>query len=158
MVGRSRYSELQQLLPYVREKLESGMTEKEVAKDIGFAWSTWSKYKKQHREFSDFVASCREKPADQVRASMFSSALGRTVKVKKAMKVKTIEYKDGKRLREHEEVVLYDEESYIPPNVTAGIFLLTNWKPQEYARDAAALTVRKQELELKKKQVEKDDW
>lgn len=155
---KSRYDELKQLLPFVREKLESGMTEKEVAKEIGFAWSTWSKYKVQHPEFADFVKDCREKPAGKIRESMFLSALGRKVKVRKAMKTKTIDYEDGKRLQEREEVTFYDEEVYVPPNITAGIFLLTNWSPGEYARDAAALDIRKQELELKKKQAEKDDW
>ncbi|MEG2934623.1 MAG: hypothetical protein RR842_13690 [Gordonibacter sp.] len=154
----SRYNELMGMLPLVRMKLEEGMTEKEVCRDIGFAWSTWSRYKVDHAEFAKFIKDARKQPSDEVRAALFTSALGHTHLVQRAMKVKRIEYKDGKRLSETEDVIHYTEEQYFPPNVTAGIFLLTNWRPDEYARDAAALKLKERELGLKEKRAEEEAW
>ena len=51
-----------------------------------------------------------------------------TKTLKKAMKVKTVEYENGKKIREIEEIVPYDEEIYIPPNTTAARPPATNSK------------------------------
>ncbi|WP_303202812.1 hypothetical protein [Raoultibacter timonensis] len=154
----SRYGELVAMLPDVRAMLEGGMTEKEAADEAGFAWSTWSRYKRVHPEFAEFVRGCRAKPAEEVKGALYRSALGHTVKVRKAMKLKTVEYEGGKRSREHEDLVEYTEDVYFPPNVTAGIFLLTNWLPGEYARDARAAQLREREISLKEQRAEDGDW
>ena len=62
---------------------------------------------------------------------MFKSALGFSYKVKKAMKLKTVEYEDGKRKKEVERIEYYDEEVYVPPSIASAQFLLKNWAKRQ---------------------------
>lgn len=155
---KTRYDDLMKMLPYIRAKLEEGLPEKRVAEDAGVAWSTWSRVKRQHPEFAAEIKSAREKPAGKVKESMYESAVGYTRKVKRHMKCRRIEYENGRRVLEEEQLVPYEDEVYYPPNVTAGIFLLTNWMPSDYARDAAANRLREREIEIKEKKAAEDDW
>jgi hypothetical protein len=77
-------------------------------------------------------------------------------KVKKHVKLKRIEYENGKKLSEYEEMVEYEEEVYYPPDTTAGIFLLKNWG--NYMNEPRAMEIRKQELELREKQMKANNW
>ena len=146
------------MLPYVRAKLEEGLTEKEVAADCGVSWSTWSRIKRSHPEFAAEVKAARDKPAGKVKQSMYESAVGYTRKVRRHMKCRRIEYENGRRVLEEEQLVPYEDEVYFPPNVTAGIFLLTNWRPGDYARDAAANRLREREIEIKERKAAEEDW
>lgn len=81
---------------------------------------------------------------------MFKSALGFTHKIKKAMKLKNVEYENGKRLRETERIEFYEEEVYIAPSVACAQFLLKNWAKDRYSNNPAELEVKKKEFELNK--------
>ena len=88
--------------------------------------------------------------------TMFKSATGFTQSVKKYEKVKRCTYKDGKKLKEWEEVVELEVEEYYKPDITAGIFLLKNWG--NYVNEPRVLEIRQQELELQKKKIEESGW
>lgn len=136
----------------IKQMLGDGITEKECARVIGISYGAWNKYKAIKPEFVQMIQQFRQPAVAEVESAMYKSACGFERKVRKAMKVKRTEYENGRKVLEQEEVVFYDEVEYFKPDTTAGIFLLTNWAKGDYARDAAALEVRKKELELKEKQ------
>lgn len=140
------------ILPHIeeiKEWLRQGKTDKECANLLGITPRTFSKHKNSISSFSSIIEKEREPKVEEIENSMFKSATGFTKKVQKAMKVKTVEYENGKRLRETEKIEYYDEEIFIPPNVTAGIFLLKNWG--DYVNDPQTLELKRRELELKEK-------
>lgn len=104
------------------------------------------------------VKKGKDVAVSKIEDTMFRSALGYSRLAKKYHKVKRIEYDPvtGKKVFEGEEIVEVVEEVYYPPDNTAGIFLLKNWGG--YMNEPATLKLRKEELELKKKQVESNLW
>ena len=52
--------------------------------------------------------------------------------VKKPYKIKNVEYKDGKKVFEKEEVILAEAEVYIHPDTSAQVFWLKNRKPVQW--------------------------
>lgn len=106
----------------------------------------------------DTVKKGKAIAVEKIESAMFNSAVGYTRLQKKYYKVKRIEYDPvtGKKLFEGEEIVEKVEEVYYPPDNTAGIFLLKNWGG--YMNEPATVELRKQEVELRKKQVEANMW
>lgn len=83
-------------------------------------------------EFRESLKKEKDIVDREVENALLKKSLGFKEIVKKAIKVKNIDYKDGKRLKETEEVVLVDEETYYPPDTTAQIFWLKNRKPEQW--------------------------
>ena len=133
----------------VKEWIRQGKTDKECAELLGITPRTFSKHKNSISSFSSIIEKERAPKVEELESSIFSSAVGFTKTIKKAMKVKKTEYISGKKFLETEEIKYYDEEIYIPPNVTAAIFLLKNWG--DYVNDPQILALKKRELELKEK-------
>ena len=71
------------------------------------------------------------------------------------MKLKTVEYEDGKRKKEVERIEYYDEEVYVPPSIASAQFLLKNWAKGKYSNNPAELQQKKEEFEFNKS---RDDW
>lgn len=143
----------------IRELISQGYSEKDVAKKIGVSYTTWKKYKAEISSFSSLILTEREKNIKELEKSMYAQALGFTKQIKKAMKLRSIEYdpKTGKKKRETEKIEYYTEEIYIPPSQAAAAFLLKNWSKENYANDPALLDVKKEELKIKQKKAE-GEW
>jgi hypothetical protein len=134
-------------LDKIKEWLSSGATMSSIAKTLHVSKQTLYKHLK-NIDGLDTIKNCRAPAIENLENTMYTSANGYTRKVKKYAKVNRIEYVDGKKSLEYEEMVEYEEEVYYPPDTTAGIFLLKNWGG--YVNEPKMLEIRKQELELKK--------
>lgn len=135
----------------IKKLLEQGTSEKEIAKALGISYTTWKTHKRNNPSFSALVRDSRGKAISDVETAMFKCAVGFTKKIKKAMKLKEVEYENGKRLRETERIEYYEEEVYIPPSVASAQFLLKNWAKDRYSNNPAELDVKMKEFELNKK-------
>lgn len=143
-------------LEQIEEWTSKGLTLKQIAKKLGISESTLYKYKAGSEEFSESVKKGRQGAVEELENSMFKSAAGYTRRVKKYQKVKNCIYENGKKSKEWEEMVEYEEEVYFPPDTTAGIFLLKNWG--NYMNEPRAMDIRKKELELREKQINATTW
>ena len=117
-------------LDKIEQWVAAGLSMKEVAQNLGIAERTLYKYKSGDKEFMQTVH--------------------------KHEKLKRCTYKDGKKLKEWEEVVEYDEEVYFKPDMTAAIFLLKNWS--NYLDNPKLMELRKEEIEIQKKKLENSEW
>ena len=134
-------------LDNIKEWLSSGATMASIAKTLHVSKQTLYTHLK-NIEGLDTIKNNRAPAVENLENTMYMTACGYTRKVKKHVKVKRIEYENGKKAQEYEEMVEYEEEVYYPPDTTAGIFLLKNWGG--YVNEPKMLELRKQELELKK--------
>lgn len=149
---KSRFAE-------IGEWVKSGATERSIAQKLGIAYSTFNKYKAEKPEFAELLHNNRAQAVEDIENAMYKAAVGGIQQVTKGMKVKVVEYQDGKRASEYEDVVPYTEEVYLPPNVTAAIFLLKHWaKDRGYTNDPQTLELKKQEFEHKKRMDEQNSW
>jgi transposase-like protein len=106
-----------------------GLTDEQVAKNIGINRDTLYTWKKKYPDISDALKRGKEVIDVEVENALFKKATGFNKTVKKAIKVKEVIYENGKRKSEKEHIEYADEEVYIPPDTTAQIFWLKNRKP-----------------------------
>ena len=103
-----------------------GLSEKQIAKNIGIHLGTLCEWKNRFPEIAEAIKRGKRPVDVQVENALYRSALGYKQTVKKPIKL---------RRKDNSEYIEYaDEEVYIAPNITAQIFWLKNRKP-EYWRD-----------------------
>ena len=161
MARNSKYDQIKKNFPKIEQLLSGGATEREVARSVGIAYSTWNKYKAEQKEFSELIIKSREKPVGTLVNSMYRAGLGFTKTIKDAMKVKveTFDPITGKKTGSEERIEFYEKEIYIPPNFQAAKFLILNWgKDMGYCSDPKLIEIRERELEHKIQQDELNNW
>lgn len=126
----------------IKEALEKGIYETEIAKTLGVSNSSWFEYKTKYPEFADIF-----KNAD--RSQLLNDLENALIK-----KAKGFEYQEKKQYIKKDdngEVVTYTEIStrYQPPSETAIFGALNRFDPN-YKKDKAYYELKKQELKLKK--------
>ena len=131
----------------IREWLKLGATDKEIADNLGINKATICDYKKRFPEFDQLLKNGRKAPIQAIKAALFRRACGYDYKEM----IVTDSEKDGKKTQ------IYTK--HVVPDPTAALILLKHWdKETEWTQDPATLKLKKQELELKKKQVEQNNW
>lgn len=142
---------------------QNGISQTKMRDMLGVSRRTWQRCKNDYPEFLDAVNAPRivkvknhDADVAELEKKMEMLAHGFTVKVKKFHKVKHIEYDNGRKLSEDEEIVEVEEEQYFPPNFHALRFLLMNWGG--YMSEPAAQAQREKEFEHKKAMDEKENW
>lgn len=109
-----------------------GLTEEDIAKNVGISRSTLNDWKKKFSNISDTLKKGKEVADRMVENALFQNAIGKVYKVQKPIKVKEVTYENGKRIKEIESVVYAEEEVVIPPNTAAQIFWLKNRKSKDW--------------------------
>lgn len=157
MAKRIRTSEIiDGNLDLIEALTAKGATNQEICDALGIGKTAFYEYAKKSAEFAEALKKGREISVGNIENSMYNAAIGGVKKVKKYMKVRRVQYEDGKKLREWDDIKEYEEEEYIRPDTTAAIFLLKNWA--HYSNEPASLELRRKEVELKEKLVEQEVW
>lgn len=118
-----------------------GLTEEQIAKNMGVSRSTLSDYKVKYPDILRAIKNSKEVADREVENALFNKATGYTVKLKKPMKVRHVEYDEvsGRKVAEYEKIEYIEEEVHVPADTTAQIFWLKNRKPNEW-RDKVTVT------------------
>lgn len=106
-----------------------GLTDEQIARNIGITTSTLYEWKNKYPEISESLKKGKEVVDIEVENALLQKALGITKTVVKPIKIKEVLYDNGKRISEKERIEYAEEEIYIPPDTTAQIFWLKNRKP-----------------------------
>lgn len=131
--------------------IKGGATERQVAQALGIAYSTFNKYKAEVPEFRDFLSHIdKTEIVLNLRSALLKKALGFTYEEKKRYSKKD---DDG---NSYTYVEITERQSL--PDVAAINLALKNYDKENWSNDPASLDLKKQELELKKLQLEKEDW
>jgi len=117
------------------EAWAAACTDQELAAKLGITRSTLALWKKTNSDISDAVSRGRADvhACEEVEKTLLERALGYSATVHKGMKVRHVKYNEqGRRIAEDEEIVLVAEEQYIPADVNAIKFFLTNRAPERW--------------------------
>jgi transposase-like protein len=119
-----------------------GLTNEQIAGKLGITAKTLYEWQKKYSEFRDALKKGKEVVDREVENALLKKAMGYTVEVQKAVKVRRTEYdpRTGRKVAEYEEIVPGTEEVLVPADTTAQIFWLKNRKPHEW-RDRRGLEV-----------------
>lgn len=110
-----------------------GLTDADIAHNMGIALSTLCEWKNKFPEIADSLKKSKEVADRIVENALFERAKGMRETVKKPIKVKEVLYgADGKRISEKEHIEYAEEDVFVPPDTTAAIFWLKNRKPEQW--------------------------
>ena len=128
------------------EKLALTMTEKQIAETLGVGLTAWKEYKRLYPAINDHLKKGRLNLVAELRSTLIRKAKG-------------FQYEEKKVIRENgvvvrEEVTLKSSL----PDVAALNLALKNYDKENWSNDPQNLEIRKKELELREKMVEKSDW
>lgn len=107
----------------------AGATDAVLAEFFGVAESTINAWKNQYPEFSEAIKSGKAPADGNVASALYNRAVGAEWVEEQAIKCKTVEYENGKRVREEERVEVVEVTRRAPPDTTAAIFWLKNRRP-----------------------------
>lgn len=134
----------------IREWLENGATDRQIAENLGVAMSTFCKYKAEYEEFTEFLKKGRQPLVMKLRGALVKKALGFTYNETKKYKKKDM---DG-----NEYIYIEETTKQSLPDVAALNLCLKNYDPDNWANDPQSLALKREELELKKKIYEDNKW
>lgn len=103
-------------LAEIKEWLDKGLFDHQIAKNIGITQKTLIDWKNKFPAFRTMFLAARKVAVHEVVNAMYKSALGFHEKEQ------VIDNKGKKQI----------VNKYYPPNITACIFLTKNWLPREY--------------------------
>lgn len=107
-----------------------GLSNEQIAHNIGINQDTLYTWIKKFPEFSEALSRGKEVTDIVAENALYQKAIGIKETIMKPIKLKQILYKNGKRISEKEYIKMVPEEVYVPPDVKALIFWLTNRKPE----------------------------
>lgn len=111
-----------------------GLSDEEIAVNLGIAYSTFKVYKNQYPELSAALSAGAHEAVLYVENALFEKSVGINRTVKKPIKVKEVIYDErGQRQKEIERIEYGEEEVFIPPETPAMKFFLLNRAPDKWA-------------------------
>ena len=134
-------------LSIIRMYESLGWTDEKIAREIiGITPQTLCEWKNRFPELAEAIKSGRQRPLAKVVEALQFNCLGGKVTLKKVAMKKTVEYENGKRLREVTEPIEVEEEVYVKPDTIAQIFYLknrdsSNWRDKVQQEITTALPV-----------------
>lgn len=109
-----------------------GLTDEQIADNIGIRRETLYDWKKKYPHISNALKRGKDVVDIQVENALLNKAQGITKMLIKPIKIKTVTYDNGKRVKEEEHIEYAEEEVFVPPDTVAQIFWLKNRKPNTW--------------------------
>lgn len=122
------------------------MTEEQIAKTLGVAYSSFRVYKKQYPALENSLKKGRFELVLELRGALIKRAKGfQYTEIKE-----TIEGSIVTKIEKTVKTAL--------PDVAALNLALKNYDKENWSNDPQTLALRKKELELREKQIEANNW
>lgn len=144
---------------HVKDKLvavegwaRNGLSEEQIAKNLGVAYSTFRVYKQKYSALSAVLKKGREVVDFEVEGALIKRALGYSY-VEETKELVEDEITGTAELK-----VVKTVTKQVAPDVTAQIFWLKNRKPEEWKNDPHKVKLDREALELRKKELESKVW
>lgn len=129
-----------------------GLTEEQIAKNMGIGYSTLQAWKNKYQDILDTLKKGKEVIDIQVENALLKRALG--YRYQEVIEEIVTDEDTG----ESNLVVTKRITKEVSPDTTAQIFWLKNRKPEEWKNDPHKVKIDKEILELRKKELELKGW
>lgn len=155
-LAKSKWESVRKKLEQVEIWASMGLSEKQIAHNLGISKSTMENYKNAHLDFLDSLKRGKEVADSKVENSLYKKATGYRYREQQAIKVKESHYDDKGKKVEKEKVVIVEVEKEVQPETAAMKFWLVNrqkarWKdnPHKVKNDNEMLKLKKEEVRSK---------
>ena len=141
-MAKSKWPLVKDKLHFIEKWARDGLTEKQIAKNLGISHDTLNRYKNEHSEMSDSIKRGRQSCVTEIENALVKRALG-------------FEYEEVKNYMKDDgdgRITKYTEKTkkYQPPDVGACAILLKNKDRGNWSDNPAKLDLDRELLELKK--------
>ena len=130
----------------------NGLTEQQIAKNLGVAYSTFRDYKTKYPALSAVLKKGREVIDFEVEGALIKRSLGYSY-VEETKELVEDEMTGSAELK-----VIKTVTKHVAPDVTAQIFWLKNRKPEEWKNDPHKVKIDKEILKLRQQELELKGW
>lgn len=133
-----------------------GATDAKLADFFDVTEQTINNWKHDFPEFFESIKKGKLRADAEIAEGLFNRAKGAVINTQQAIKLKRVEYDQGKRMLEEERVEVVDLLQEVPPDTAAGIFWLKNrnpemWRDKQDGKDGLS---PKEQIEIKIKELE----
>lgn len=142
-MAKSKWEEIKNKLILVEGWARDGLTDEQIANNLGINVATLYRYKKQHSEFCESLKKGKEVVDYEVENALLKRALGYNYTEK------TYETSYNETLGEYVKTLTKEVTKQVSPDTTALIFWLKNRKPEKW-RDKIDLEDKTNEETLEK--------
>lgn len=131
--GRGRPSGYDPEYAATAQKLyDKGWTDEEVAEFFEISVRTLYRWQVAHDELCQAIKTGKEKPDNRAERALYHRAVGFEWYEEQAIKVKDVEYENGRKLKESERVEVVRILKKVPPDTAASIFWLCNRRKDDW--------------------------
>lgn len=115
-----------------------GLIDKQMAEFFEVSEQTFNAWKKEYPEFLEAIRAGKMKADAEVASKLYDRACGATWEEEQAFKVKTVDYTDGRKIKEIEEVKIVTVRRAAPPDTQALALWLHNRKSELWSKGPKA--------------------
>lgn len=167
---KSRYETcVKPRLREIEQWIGNGVTQQQVSKNLGIAYSTFNDYKLKYQELSEIIKKARINTVIELRGALVKKACGYEYEEKKVVtttinfpgKIKKVLEEAGLDVEKLEKPKLVRTEATtkrIPEDVAAINLALKNFDRENWSNDWKAYELKKEELNLKKEKAQNESW
>lgn len=135
----------------IREWLINGASNDNIIQNLGIHEASFYRYLKEKSEFCELIKNGRISIVAELRSALIKKAKGFDY-----TETKIIEREDPDTGETVKTVETYNKKAL--PDVAALNLALKNYDPDNWSNDPQGDKIKREELELKKQKLEKDDW
>lgn len=157
-MAKSKWKEVSKRLEEVGMWASMGLSESQIAFNLGISRATLENYKRDHLDILESLKRGKNQANFKVENALYKKATGYESKETVPVKVKETYYDDRGNKCQKEKLDTVEIIKEIPPDVSAIKFWLINQRQGKWKENPTKVEIDKALLELKKKEAEKGDW
>lgn len=153
-MAKSKWDEVKKRLADVELWATMGLSETQIAYNLGISRATLENYKRDHLDILESLKRGKNQADFKVENALYKKATGYIVKETVAVKCKDIYYDDNNNKCQRERLDTVEIEKEVPAETNAIKFYLINRKQGRWKDNPTRADIDKALLELKKKETE----
>lgn len=157
-MAKSKWKEISKRLEDVETWASMGLSETQIAFNLGISRATLENYKRDHLDILESLKRGKNQADFKVENALYKKATGYIAKETVVQKTKEIYYDENNNKCSKENLETVEVEKEVPPDVNAIKFWLINRKQSKWKDNPNKVELDKEILKLKKKESEKGDW
>jgi len=145
-------------LDVIRLLIESGAFEQDIISTLGISRSTWTRAKNEHAEFGQMIDEASKVGVFNVEQALHKRCIGYDLDVPRSYKLRSVYYDENGKRCETERIETVMTKQHVPADIEAIRFYLINKCRQRYSLNPHAIELKRQEIEIRKTEVENREF
>lgn len=158
-MGRQNYDEfLEKSVDLIKTMVSDGLTDKEISEKLGISYSTWKNKKAKNKVIRDAIDEVKDTRNQEVEEALFKNCKGYHYYEEVPTKVKEEVINEKGTVLTVEKVVVSTVKKWKSADLAAQKYWLNNRKKATWKENPNAIELKRKELKLKEKEIDRKAW